>query len=151
MKQRQRAFTLLELFVCFAILTLISTFFISKSKSFLDEHKFQSSSKKIQREILLTKNLAITYNIDIEFLLEQKNGKIYLTRKTNFLPNTIRSLFFENIYISNVMIGKEDEIKEIKFYSSGWIEGEDSFLLYAKNQMNKQYSVYVKQSIRKVL
>ena len=93
----------------------------------------------------------ITYKIDIDLVLEQKKGKIYLTRKTCFLPDAIASLFFEEAYISSVLLGKEDERKEINFYSSGWIEGVDNLHLYAKNQMNKQYSVYVKHSIRKVL
>jgi Tfp pilus assembly protein FimT len=147
----KKAFTILEICFALTILTIIGSLLISKSKTFLDDQRFQSQCKKIQREIILTKNLAITYKIDIDLVLEQKNGKIYLTRKTCFLPDSIRSLFFEETYISSVLLGKEDEKKEINFYSSGWIEGVDNLHLFAKNQMNKQYSVYVKHSIRKVL
>jgi hypothetical protein len=124
---------------------------IFKGGKLLKERRFSSSCEKISSEINFTKNLAVTYQIDIELVLEQKSGKIYLTRKTDFAPKSIKSLFQGELSFPEVVFGKESEKKEVFFYSNGWIEGEEKITLCMASHLKKQYSLQIKHSFRKAV
>ncbi len=148
---RKHFFTLIEILVCIMLLAMAGSVVIYKGGKLLQDRRFSSSCEKITSEIILTKSLALTYQIDIDLLLEQKKGKIYLTRKTDSPHHSIQALFGGETPYPEIVFGKEDEIKEIHFYGNGWIEGEEKITLSMASHLKKQYSVNVKNSFRKAL
>ncbi len=151
MKIRRLPFTLIEILVCLVLLSMMGSLLIYKGGKLLKERRFSSSCEKISSEIALTKNLALTYQIDIDLVLEQKKGKIYLTRKTDFPPQSIRGLFQVETTFPEVVFGKEDGKKEIVFFGNGWIEGEEKVTLCMASHLKKQYSMQIKHSFRKAI
>jgi prepilin-type N-terminal cleavage/methylation domain-containing protein len=151
MRRRRSAFTLIEILVCLMLLSMAGSLLIYKGGKLLKERRFSSSCEKISSEIAVTKNLALTYQIDIDLVLEQKKGKIYLTRKTDFAPQSIRGLFQGETAFPEVVFGKEDEKKNLIFFGNGWIEGEEKVTLCMASHLKKQYSVQIKHSFRKAI
>lgn len=151
MRKKKQAFTLLEILVCLVLLSMAGSILIFKGGKLLKERRFSSSLEKISSEIAFTKNLALTYQIDIELVLEQKSGKIYLTRKTDFAPRSIQPLFEKEVVFPEVVFGNKSERKDFLFYGNGWIEGEENITLCMASHLKKQYSVQIKHSFRKAV
>jgi Tfp pilus assembly protein FimT len=145
------SFTLIEILVCMMLLAMAGSVAIYKGGKLLQERRFSTSSEKIISEILLTKSIALTYGLDINLVLEQKNGKIYLTRKTDSPPHLLIALFQKPTSFSELVFGKENEEKVITFYGNGWIEGEDRLTFSMTSNLKKQTNVDVKHSSRKAL
>ena len=145
----KKSFTLIEILVCMMLLAMAGSVAIYKGGKLLQERRFSTSCEKITSEINLTKSLALNFQIDINLLMEQKKGKIYLTRKTDSPQSSIKALFHTTVAFPEIVFGKEDETKEIYFYGNGWIEGEDRLTLSMASHLKKQYSVDVKHSYRK--
>ena len=146
---RRKYFTLIEILVCMMLLAMAGSVTIYKGGKLLQERRFSTSCEKMKSEILLTRNLALTYQIDINLLLEQKKGKIYLTRKTDAPQKSIKALFQTTTPFVEIVFGKDDETKVINFYGNGWIEGENKLTLCMASHLKKQYSVEIKNSLRK--
>ena len=147
----RKPFTLIEIVVCMAILAIVGSVFIYKGAGLLKERRFTTSLKNITSEILLTKSIAINYQIDIHLTLEQKKGKVCLLRKVDCANSSIRGLFQSEIVFPEIIFGEDDDKKEIYFYGNGWIEGDDKLNLFMASHCKKQYSVEIKHSFRKAL
>ncbi len=148
---RKFSFTLIEIMVCMILLAVMGSVMIYNGGKLLQERRFSSSCEKITSEIFLTKSLAITYQIDIHLVLEQKKGKIYMTRNTDFAPENIKSLFDSPLELPELVFGKDDEVKEFYFYGNGWIEGNEKVILSMASHLKKQYNVDIKHSYRKAV
>lgn len=151
MKIKRKPFTLIEILVCLTLLAIAWSLLVYKGGKLLQERRFSSSCEKLTSEIFVTKSLALTYQIDIDLVLEQRNGKFYFSRKTDFAESNIRSLFQSEIVFPELVFGKEDEKKELHFYGNGWIEGDDKITLSMASHLKKQYSVEIKHSFRKAV
>ncbi len=150
-KKNRKFFTLIEILICMMLLAMAGSVAIYNGGKLLQERRFSTSCEKITSEIMLTKSLALTYQIDIKLLLVQKKGKIYLTRKTDSPPNSIKVLFQIPTAFPEIVFGKIEEEKEINFYGNGWIEGDDQLTLCMTSHLKKQYSVNIKHAFRKVI
>src|SRR3990167_2589956 len=80
-----RGFTLIEVLVCLLLLSMVGGVMVYKGWGMLQEHRFSTSCEKISSEIALTKGLAISYQRDIDMILEQRGSKVYLMRKSEGL------------------------------------------------------------------
>ncbi len=147
----RRAFTLIEILICMAILAIVGSGAIYKGAGLLRDRRFSTSLQKITSEIFLTKSLAQNYQTDIHLILEQKKGKVYLSRHVDSANNFLKSLFKIKVVFPEIIFGSEGDIKEIHFYGNGWIEGEDKLNLSMASHCKKQYSVEIKHSFRKAL
>ncbi len=137
--------------VCMTLLAIMGSVMIYKGTKLLQERRFSSSCETLTSEIFLTKSLAISYQIDIHLILEQKNGKFYLTRNTDFSPKHIKPLLESRVELPELVFGKEDLVKEFYFYGNGWIDGEEKLILFMASHLKKQYNVEVKHSYRKAV
>lgn len=124
MRARRNSFTIIEVLVCLTILSLASSFVLYKGWAMLKEKRIATSQNKLASEIFLTKQLALSYQIDMDLILEQKEGKVYLTRKTETPQGTLKGVFNTPILLPEMPWVEGEGQKEIHFYGNGWIEGQ---------------------------
>ncbi len=142
---KKKAFTLIEMLVCMVLLSMAGSFVVYKGWGMLQEKRFSTSCEKMGSEIHLTKGLAVSYQIDIELMLEQKGNRVYVTRKTEAFPEGIKTLFQTTIAMPEIAFREGDGVKELHFYGNGWIEGDEKVTFFMPKHTKKIYSVMIKK------
>ncbi len=79
--RNRRAFTLLEIFICLAIIASLSVIFGFQGKRLLDAQRYESSVKLLRTEMDMAQFLSLAYFADVELQLSQVEGEVTLQRK----------------------------------------------------------------------
>ena len=117
---------------------------IYRGSKMLKEHRFRTSCERLSGEVLLTRNLALTYQIDIDLVLEQKGSKVYLLRKTDFIPEGLKGVF-NGVVFAGIAFKEKDGAEEFHFYGNGWVDGEEKVVFFVPKDSKKQYNLWVKR------
>ena len=121
MRRKRRArFSLLELLVCIALLSVIAAIVGFKGKSLMDHHRFGSSVQEVKNKLSLCKSLAMTYQTDCQFCLFAREGKVYY----QITPDD--PLLQQRLKTGPVFLAAVDSClpKTVVFSSSGWLPQE---------------------------
>ncbi len=110
MRKKKFTFTLLEIVICLSLLTSIGSFALINGYKLLQSMRRTQSCKQLKKEILLTRVLSITHNIDIEVLLIPEKTKTILIRKTDLPHPKIASLFNKKIILQNLIIKEKETL-----------------------------------------
>ena len=115
---RNRSFTLIETLVCLVLLTMVGTFATIRGYDILQEFRHNNSCKRLHDELLLTRVLSNSYQMDIHLeLIQKKNHKVALIRRADFPNVKIRTHFDRPILLQNLTL---IENKTLDFYPSVW-------------------------------
>lgn len=126
-------FTILEVLVALTIIAMISTFVCVKSSKLIKAYRFESALQRIKQEIDLTHQVATSYQIDIDFILEADSLGISCIRTTDERLQHLIPFFKKNLYFKNVRFKDATNFPlTIHFYGSGWVEPRSGF--YITNQ-----------------
>jgi|GEM_PF-2316533 prepilin-type N-terminal cleavage/methylation domain-containing protein len=124
----RKGFTLIELFIAIAIIALVSTVFLYRSKPMLDHYRFSQGVEKLKREIAFSKRIAQTASTYIEFSIEQQGNQCVCIRKTDE-PLKLKGALNTPILIPSVSLeGGQKQI--ILITSSGWIEKNNEIKIF---------------------
>ena len=132
MNKRKRAFTLLEITLCIALLALLSGILVWNMKKMLDTHAFHQSIDQILTEMNKAQLLALSYNTDLEVRLFKEEGsyqfqitsdgpvKLLKTSKVIKLKKVVECLFnkkmIENIRLHVYSNGRIEPLGLLTFY-----------------------------------
>lgn len=120
----KRAFTLLEITLCMALLGVISSLLIWNLKGMLIEQEFRKSVERILLELNKAQMLALTYNTDLQLHIFKEDGKFLLEMRSDCPMKLIKSS--KKILLKRVVDCwiKERRVENIQLqvYSNGRIE-----------------------------
>lgn len=80
--KKVRAFTLLEVVVCVALLAILAGAFAWKGNHLVQHHMVRSSAKTLVREIEAAHVLSLSYQTDIAMRIIKKKGDFFLEWQT---------------------------------------------------------------------
>ncbi len=120
----KNAFTLIEIMISMALLSVISSCFVYKGWDLLCEHRFLSSVRRVQAEVYSAKLNALTYQIDITLKLTEEVGKSVLFIEASNVPKALSSVMNKKIGLPNLKLQKE-----IIFYSNGYTYPDQALIL----------------------
>ena len=83
MEVSKRCFTLVELLVCIAILSLIGTLTVMKGMAFVQTYEFKQSAKRLALELDWTRQIASTAHANFEFIIKHTGSQLICTRSTD--------------------------------------------------------------------
>ncbi len=136
MRKRKKAFTLIELFLCFAILATLGGLFLIRGAAMIEHYRFESDTSALLDEINLSKHLALTASCDIHLHLNKNAGGL------SYLKQTDEPLYFPGVFdkqrylkhISSLKLdGREVEHQIITFSGTGYVFPEGCLSLLSKN------------------
>lgn len=84
--KRKQAFTLLEVMLCIALISLMASAFAWKGNNLLQHYLLRSSAKTLVREIEAAHLLAMSYQTDIAVVIVKRNGDYFLEWRTDEPP-----------------------------------------------------------------
>lgn len=115
---KRRPFTLLELFVCLAIIAIASTFLGIKGYDLLQQARFSSASGKIATRLKECRSLALAHGEDVVlFLKNEKDRTICLT---GFESGVLRE---EKLDAITIQFNDEPvDTLLLRFYSTGNVQ-----------------------------
>lgn len=121
--KRSHQFSLLEILLTMAILSLISGYFAINSRGLLSQYSFKQETQKLSEYCMLAKELALSYEADVELKIESADEGYIISLKSDepalkniILPTTlkhIKRMTFQGVSIpaSNIFL----------FSSTGWV------------------------------
>ena len=130
---KKYSFTLIEILICLVLLGIIGSVIGYKTNSVLLEKRFFNSCKILSDEIKLTRNLSISYGIDIDLNFTKKNGKVILKRYSDSFPTQINHLFNKPIVLLNIII---QDLEIINFYSNNNCVPNEDLVCISNNDAN---------------
>lgn len=80
-RRNRRSFTLLEIFICLAIVACVSVVFGLQGKKLFDAHRYESSIKLLRSECEKAQFLSLVYRADVELRLAIEKKQVVLLRK----------------------------------------------------------------------
>lgn len=83
MNKINRSFTLIEILIAIAILSLIASFSAIQIKKLVDVHRFENGISQLFRELQEAQLLSSTYQTDIALDVNRKEGRIYYRFSTD--------------------------------------------------------------------
>ena len=122
-RSRGYQFSLLEIILTIAILSLISGFFAINSRGLLRQYSFKQDTQKLSEYCTLAKELAMSYQADVELQIESAGEAYNISLRSDepalkniILPATlkhIKRMTFQGVSIpaSNIFL----------FSSTGWV------------------------------
>jgi hypothetical protein len=133
---KRHNFSLLEILVALAVLVMTSTFVGVKGFDLIHSYRFESSLERIKKEVALTHQVAMSYQIDIDFTLRQTSKGIECIRTTDerlrhLVPFFKEKILFKGLKLSDI----ENSPLTINFYGSGWVEPRKGFHISAKQSV----------------
>ena len=133
---RRVNFSLLEIIVALVILVMAMAFVGIKGVGLIQTYRFENAMESIKREVGLTHQVATSYQIDIDFKLEQTAKGVAVTRVTDerlrhLVPFFKDQLFFKGLKFSDEGVNNHT----IHFYGSGWVEPRKGFYLGSKQNV----------------
>lgn len=145
MRRKKRSFTLIEIVLCIALLSLIGGLLTYKGKDLISKSQANAELSKLKKTLDLMQTLALSYHadIDVSLSLDDKHTlfvqissdeevlKDILKPYQNLIFTHIKSLGFidnnENVHDSKIVL---------KFYSTGWSYPNKTLLINNKKFFN---------------
>ena len=122
MGRGRRPFTLIEIVLSMALISLVGSILLVRTKPMLEYYRFNHSCGKLQRELVLARRLAQAATTDIEFEILEKKGGLVCVRKTDE-PLCLLGGIKTPIFIPHLSL---EEVKKVTLFitSNGTIEGK---------------------------
>jgi hypothetical protein len=121
-KKRLYPFTLMELFLCIAILSLASVVVGFSVKGMYDKHTLESSGKRITMKLRELQALALSYQTDMTFeLREDEKGLSYRTTTDEPLPGFDRKWVALKDHCTFTFKAQPSTLLKVEIASSGWM------------------------------
>lgn len=76
---RRRSFTIIELMVCLALLTMVGSVLAYKSSAMIQSYRFSSNVKELQTYLKTLKTLCIIYDAEVNVTLTHEEGILTVT------------------------------------------------------------------------
>lgn len=113
----KHSFTIIEILVAIALLSLLSVFVSSNSLKLIRNHEKTTAIKQIEEELFFAKQLAIHYQATVFVDISMENGNLVLRR------NCFQSPKAPKIYFKETVIKKVKTLhpQRIAFHSSGYV------------------------------
>ena len=83
MRKSKKAFTLLELFICIALLGTLSTVLFVQIKDFLARNQFENSVNGFHSRLQQFKIVAMSYESDIELIIYKDKEELFYKFQVN--------------------------------------------------------------------
>ena len=83
MARRVRPFTLIEIMIAIAILSVIAVFSAVQIKNLIDVHRFESGTSHLFRQLQEAQTLSSSYQTDIALDIYRKDGQIFYQFSTD--------------------------------------------------------------------
>ena len=131
-----RPFTLLEICLCIAILTLVSGFLGIRIKEAVDHQRFLSQISGFTSELKRLQGFALSYKADFGIKIYQEEGKFYYKPFTDEPLDFIRKVPRRALKgVTALSLNKKD-VKEvsIQILSSGQIEPKEIIGLHLREE-----------------
>ena len=123
-RKRVKSFTLLEITLCLALLSLTAGFIIWKVKGALQEVRFSNSFENLMVELQKAQFLALSYQSDLQLEFSHRNGRWFYSTSSD--EPSLRKETKKDVELEPLTSLKfNDEKREkllLKIYSSGRIE-----------------------------
>lgn len=117
-KRIKRSFTLIEVFICLALIALCGSVFSIQGKKLWQRYHCVQDTDRLIDELVLTRHLSQTLRADIELhiiphrngiIIERSSDEPYILKKSASL---LKSIHLKHIKISETVI--------VKFYKGRW-------------------------------
>jgi len=140
----KKYFTLLEVMVTIALLSICFSIVGIKIHEALYSHKYKNNIKTIESYFIFCRKMALSNQADIYLNFKQENEKIYCEmgtdEKVGFFKNTKKTKdIFDNMHF--LFNDKKAETLEIVFSSSGEIFPKGVFKFCDKKQKFEQIKI----------
>lgn len=153
--ENKKPLTLLELFLCVALLVLIGSFVIVKSRPMIDYYQIREGVQRLAKELNWSHKVSMSLSGDIDVLIERRGNILYCERMTDervkfkggnqtFKIKQIDQLFFE-----------KEEIPKLKLFfdRSGMIFPKGTLEIKAGGKIyeillnsSQSHQIYVKET-----
>ena len=128
MKLQRRSFTLIEIVLCIALLSLVGGLLTYKGKDLISKSQTNSEISKLKKTLDLTQSLALSYHADIEVKLTLEDGanlKVQITSDEEAVQEVLKPYKDMNFtHIDSIFFEGEDGQKNsainLLFCSTGW-------------------------------
>lgn len=132
----KRSLTLMELFLCFAILAVLGGLFLSRGAAMLEHYRFDSDTRALLNEINVSKHLALTARCDIKLHIIKKKESLLCFKKTEE-PLNLPGVFDKQKCLKHIaflkMNDQEREHLIITFFGTGLVRPEGCLSLLSKH------------------
>ncbi len=125
-----RLFTLLELIVCIAILSLVASLLAFPIKGMVQEHRFYQKVKEVRLLISQVHALALTYQSDMELCIYKEKGCLYCEGRTDEPLKIFKPLKLEGI--ARIHFNSQEIKESFRIYmsASGHVDPTGIFTFY---------------------
>lgn len=138
---KKHSFSLFEIVVGLAILLMITSFVGVKGYDLIKSYRFENALQRIREELALTHQVATSYQIDIDFTLEDCKGGIQCIRSTDERLKHLVPFFKKKMTFKGVRITDVKRLPlTIHFYGSGWVDPQKAFTL-SNNERNASIEI----------
>ena len=138
----KRPFTLIELFICFALLAVLGGVFLIRGAAMLEHYRFESDTSTLLDEINVSKHLALTASCDIHLHLSKNKGGLLCFKQTDE-PLHFPGVFDKHKHLKAISSLKVNEMEKehviITFSGTGFVSPEGCLSLLSKN--GKAYKI----------
>jgi hypothetical protein len=136
-KKSKKPFTLLEMLVCFTILSLVGGLFAVRGKRLFDQYASKQEVAKLFDILQLAKEYAYCYQCDIEVHF-QKNKQYYVEVKTDE-PLLKQDALFTKTYTFSKITEIDVENSSVLFSGSGWVFPKKEIIIIGNQQKTVVY------------
>lgn len=137
MTSSKKAFTLLELFICLTILSLIGSFFAVKGKALLDVYLFKQDVATVSDALQLAKEYAYCYGCDVEIDFVHNKQGCFIHIKSDEPLLHQEHIFKKPFFIKNIhamyLQANESRSYHLLISGSGWVFPSKELILCGKN------------------
>lgn len=126
---RKHNFTIIEIVICLVILATIGGLATTYGFQTYKQAAFDRERERLKDEMLLTKVLATTHQMDITLHFTKKNNTLVLMRTADYVPSKVRSYFNHPIHFPSLKLQEE---KTYTWYSNNPTSFEFPTELYSK-------------------
>lgn len=142
--ERQRGFTLIELFLTIGLIAMVGGLLLFRAKPMLDRYRFDHGIAKLNRELLYSKHLSEAAHADVDFTIERVKGGLICIRNTDE-PLKIPHTFKTKISIPHLQLVDKEKIT-ICYTSSGYVLGDAQFSVkYGEDKSDYELSTREKK------